>query len=494
VIILLNVLNGITIALTFLLQVLLVRMFGASLETDIFYLTVAIVQFAQAFVSGMFVDVFVPLYNEERTKGSSGAARFAGATLVLAALASTAIAALMVGSSNTLVTLFAGAFSSGKVDAAGRLLAILSLSVPFATTALVLDSILTANLIVRPHYWMTMMTPLFGVLAVWLLMPRYGLEAVVYALLIASVVNAVWLAAMATRKVGFTLVNPFRSPEVFRLVRQNTPIRLGTFVYMLKGPITTNILSFLPTGSITLFNYADKMFQALVGATTAPLFQYLYLKGSSLFTRLATTELKELLATSVSSSLALMLVAVVATSMFFKPVFSFLLGPKVTADELSLLFVLFVSLAPAYVMVTLTTPFETLTLVFKQGLRILRVHVGFVLLYGFFVVSGFSTLGMFAIPLALCLAQLHNAMMFGSSVRDRLRGFEDSGDPMHRTGRAILRSVLLLIAFVATNVMLREDYVAIALFNLALVFTWLMLERTTVRSAFAFLTRRGEVQ
>ncbi|HXG39140.1 MAG TPA: lipid II flippase MurJ [Bacteroidota bacterium] len=487
-IIFLQALNILNVALGVLFHLLLLRTFGVSVETDTFFLATAIVQFGSSFLTGFLLDLYVPMYHEIKAQSETNAQQFSGAVFILALGLSILLLLLILLAAPLLVSLFASGFSEEKMLAAEHTLRILSLSVPFTVATLVLNSTLNAHLIMAVTYWTNLLPPLFGMAAVVLISSTYGLDGVLAALVVASAVAFAGVLLYYRKQFGWHWANPLHVPAVRSLLRQNIPVRVGTLVYSLRGPLTTNMLSFFPTGSLTLYQYADKILTTLFSVANAPILQILYMKASTLLPQSKLEELKGVLKATVRSNIALTVALLIPTVTLFQPVFGALLHQRITPEELSTMFVLFLALVPFYLTLAFEMPFVNITLALKRGNQVLRIGTTFVLLYGLFLYAGVGELGIYAIPVALFLAQLQNAVSYARFVGRKIPVFD-------REMQIILgRFLVLIAALLVLNLWLQSDRVLSLYANLLIAGMWAVVAGNETVASFRFITTRGEIR
>jgi hypothetical protein len=180
--------------------------------------------------------------------------------------------------------------------------------------------------------------------------------------------------------------------------------------------------------------------------------------------------------------------AIIVATTLFQPAFGFVLSPRVSADEVRVMFTIFLALVPFYGVLTMEVPFVNLTLAMKQGGRILRVNALFVALYAAVLYLVFPPLQLYALPFALLLAQLHNALHYMLFVQQRLPVIDPS------LVRGMVRFGTFLVVFLAVNVFLREEILLSFFANAAMASLWWQLEGSHARAAFRHLTAKGEVQ
>jgi putative peptidoglycan lipid II flippase len=484
----LQTLNILNVILGVLFQLLLLRLFGASVETDVFFLANAIVQFLSALLTGFLLDVYIPMYHAVKVESEAEAHRFAGAMFGLALGVSFVLLLLVLFAAPLLITLFASGFSEEKASAAQQALRVLSLSIPFTVSTLVLHSTLNAHLMLAVTYWVNLITPAFGIGAVVLLGAAHGLYPILTALVAASAVAFLVVLIYYRAQFGWHWANPFALPVVKSLLRLNLPVRAGTLIYSLRGPLTMNVLSFFPTGTLTLYQYADKILATLFSIANAPVLQILYTKASSLLPQAKYAEVSSALKATVRSNVALTVAALIPTVLLFQPVFGMLLKHRVSPEELSTMFLFFLALAPFYLTLSFETPFVNITLALKQGKRVLRIGTIFVVLYSLFLFGGKQMLGLYAVPVALFLAQLQNAVSYSRFVARQIPIFD------HELQSILTRFLLVTVAVLALHLGLRNDGDLIVYANLLILGMWVVLGGKETLASFRFITTRGEIR
>lgn len=487
-IILLNALNIVAILLGFVFQLLLMRTFGVSLDTDVFFLSNGIVQFASGIISGFFADLYIPVYHEIRASDEHEAERFSRAVIALSLLAG--IASLMVFfiGAPWLVRLFASGFSQQKIEVGVSIFKIQVLSLPFLVSSVVLSNTLNAHLHMRITYLANLVTPAISLIAVATLANSFGLSGIVWAIVIASSLVFLILFAYHWRVLGWSWVSVFKNPNIGRLLRQNLPVRAGIMVYLFKGPINTNVLSFFPTGTITLFTYADKILFTAFNVATSPVIQVLYVKASSLLTQSNRDELKAVLRSTITSNVAITTAIMIPAVIFFREILSFLLSPKVSELEIGTMFLIFLALIPFYISLSFESPFVVSMYALRRGVKVLAIAIAFIIVYGLLVTYLRALIGVFALPAALFLAQIQNSISFAYFVQKRIPAIDGN------LKRYLLKIVLFMIAFILLNFYFREQGLVLYAVDLALVIGWLGLMGTETWQALKLFTKKGEVR
>ena len=162
---LLNFLNFISILLSVVFQILLIRSFGATLQTDAYYLTIGITQFVNAIFLGLTTDLFIPVYNEVKIKGKEESLKFTGAVFLLILFIGSFLAVIVYLIAPILVKIFATGFTEEKVIFSANLIKILSITIVFSALNGLMLSALNANLFMKTTYATALTTPVLNNIA-----------------------------------------------------------------------------------------------------------------------------------------------------------------------------------------------------------------------------------------------------------------------------------------------------------------------------------------
>ncbi|MER3446529.1 MAG: hypothetical protein C4291_06640 [Candidatus Dadabacteria bacterium] len=484
---LLNVLNLISVLFSLLFHVLLVRLFGVALQTDVYYLCTAIIQFTVGIVA-FLIKLYIPVYNDVKVRSEEEAKNFTGAVLVLIFLMGAFFSILVFVTAPYIVKIFANGFSPEKISLSARLVRVLSVSILFSSLTMVVTAALIANLFMLITFSSSIITPLFNLIALLLFVRNYGIVAIMYSIVTASIINFLVVSAFLRMRVGWKLANPFKRPDIAYLVRQSISMRMGGVIAELQGPITSNILSYFPTGYITLFSYTNRLLNVLFNIINSPILQVLYSKSSNLLARKRVDELKGLLISTLMSNTVLFISVIIPLIILFKKIFSLLFAPKVTSNEISVMYHLFLALIPFYLALSFEVSFAVITIAMKKGIEVLKINVVFTFLYGVFFIPAIKFLAIFAIPIALFIAEVYKSIVFINLV-DR---------DMHIVDLDMIKNMIKFSVFigllVSLNVLFASSFIYGMYLNVILVILWLIFMGKDTIAAFHLIVRKGEVK
>lgn len=258
--------------LGFVRDVVIARLFGASLAADAFFVAFKIPNlFRRLFAEGAFSQAFVPVLAEYRERdGDTGVRALVNATSGALALALAAVTALGVLAAPVLITIFAPGFLD-DAEKLGLATSLLRLTFPYLFF-ISLTALAGAVLNTYGRFAVPALTPvllnvaLIG--AAWLLAPR--LDEPVMALAIGVLLGGVAQLAVqvpALARLGL-LPRPRldrHHPGVRKILRLMGPAMFGVSVGQINLMLDTLIASFLVTGSISWLYYSDRLMEFPLG-------------------------------------------------------------------------------------------------------------------------------------------------------------------------------------------------------------------------------------
>jgi putative peptidoglycan lipid II flippase len=257
-------------------EMLMARVMGASAAADAFFVAFRLPNtFRRLFGEGAFSAGFVPLFSQ-RLHGEDGEAearRFSEE--VLAVFLPTLL--LFTALFEIIMPLFVAAISGYEGEKLGLATFLTRITFPYLIL-ISLVSLFSGILNSLARFTAAAFAPALLNLAmlVALLVVRDGGEVTATALAIAVTMGGVLqlgLLIVACRRAGVSLKlkRPRVTPGVRQFVRVVVPATLGAGVYQISAFIDTFFLTRIGTGSMSYFNYADRLNQLPLGVIGAAL-------------------------------------------------------------------------------------------------------------------------------------------------------------------------------------------------------------------------------
>lgn len=437
--------------------------------------------------TGFLIDLYIPVYNEVKAKNKEEAKCFTGAAFLLMLILGTILSIIVSVFAPEIVKLFATGFTPDKIEFSAMMVRLLSITVLFISLISVCNATLNANLYMSVTYFTNIFVPLFNLIALLLFAKTHGIIAIIYSIIMAYFLNFMIVFNFLKRKVGIVYSSIFHN-ELKNLIKKNIPTRAGNLIYLFKGPITSNILSHFPTGSITLYVYSDKLLSILYNITITPQVQILYAKASTLIAKNNIDDLKRLLLKTIRSNSVFLMTVILPVTLIFRTVFGYLFAPKVSPEQMQIMYVIFLALIPFYITFSLEAPFLYLTLSLKSGWKIFQVALVFIIIYGLLLLLGIRLFDIYTIPFALFISQLYNTVSYARFLNLRLKII--NMEMIH----TIVRLIIIIIPLVLVNVLLRDNVIYAVYCNLFLIIIWGIIGGRDMFISLQYLLKSGEIK
>jgi putative peptidoglycan lipid II flippase len=258
--------------LGFARDVIIARVFGASVAADAFFVAFKIPNlFRRLFAEGAFSQAFVPVLAEyKETEDHATVARLIYATGGSLGLALIAVVAIGVIAAPVLIIVFAPGFLR-HADKLALGAALLRLTFPYlmfvSLTALAGAILNTYGRFAIPAITPALLNVALISAALWLA-PKLGepIMALAYGVLIGGVLQ-LGLQLWPMLRLGFPprpTIN-WRHPGVQKILRLMLPAMFGVSVAQINLMLDTLIASFLRTGSISWLYYSDRLVEFPLG-------------------------------------------------------------------------------------------------------------------------------------------------------------------------------------------------------------------------------------
>lgn len=258
--------------LGFVRDIVIARLFGASLGTDAFFVAFKIPNFLRRlFAEGAFSQAFVPVLSEYKTQRSHAEVRELVGS-VSGSLGAVLFVVTVIGvvAAPVLILIFAPGFSTTGPKHA---LAVEMLRLTFPYLLFISLTALAGGVLnTFGRFGVPAFTPVFLNLsligaAIWLgPLVAEPVTALAWGVLIAGFVQLAFQLPFLLRLRVLALPRPrFRDPGVRRILRLMLPAIFGVSVTQINLLIDTLIASFLATGSISWLYYSDRLVEFPLG-------------------------------------------------------------------------------------------------------------------------------------------------------------------------------------------------------------------------------------
>ncbi len=415
-----NMLSAVQYFLMFIFQVLLARYFGASIFTDAYFVSMIILVFISS-LTFFFTGMFMQYYNDIKIEDAQEARKFYQAVYNFSLLVGVAVFLVTMILRDPIIKVFASGFDADKVSAIRSFFSILALSLIWSRLTFLCSSFVTAEFKFLLPYLLALLLPIFNILSVVFFADAYGINVVAISTICSGLLAlAIYqLYIFRVFRIGFGF--RFWHDKFPQLMKMSFSMKIGDQIWQLKDPITTNILSQFPVGTVSLYFYAIKVIGVLFTVINSPIIHVFTAKVSRMVSEENFSDVRDILRKTLGMNTGFFALVILPFAIFLKPILAVSFGDKFSVQDISTIHIFFLLLIPFHLIMSVELPFVSITKAMKHGVQVIKVGTYFILLYVVFlyVLSGY--IGVYAVPVALAMAQIQNLAVYYLNVRRVLK-------------------------------------------------------------------------
>ena len=486
----LSAIRALGIFLAFLFHILLARRFGVSSELDSFFVSLTIFSFV-GIVNSFLTSLFIPVFNEVKHEEESESLIFADVVLKWSAGAALIVGVLSWISCDLIVKLVASGFERERTALTIDITRLLLIALVFFSISGTTGCILNALY----HFSMPAITgllhPIFNIAFLYTLSPHYGVKSIAMAYLTSNFIQAFILVLYLRSNTGWKPTMRLYHEKMPLLVGESSKMAVTGIIWSLREIIGRNIASHLPSGSITLLAYAEKLVTLFLQVAITPLAKVFYSRASGWMVENKTADLTKLFERVIKVNVAVIFFISSGVVVFLVPGLNTLfLGSRFTPSDIQILFPLVLIMLVYLIVLSYETYFVQIAYAAKR-VDIVGINAvsGVIIFFGtawllsqFFGVYGLAmsiSITQFAVSvLYYCFIKKIVHMSLGQLVLDILKCFTIS--------------VLFAISGLVLESMIESDLIKLVLVMpiWSLIF-FVVIKTLILRSELAFIGFRG---
>lgn len=243
-------------------QIVITRIFGASLELDIFLAAVAIPSIVVTVVFGTLNNVLIPILGERQAKDPKQYENYFISLLFTLGILSLMVSIVVALFSFPLSNLLYPGKDSQFINIVSQQMSVLFFSIPFAVIATTLG----AYYYVKKHFYQFPVAQLFGSISnLCIIIVLYSIAGI-WALITGFIINLIFqIFFVIPKRVSFAHVKLI---NVKIIIFAWIPLIVGQFMLRSDTIIIRSYASYLPTGYIVYLNLISKIFSIATSVMT----------------------------------------------------------------------------------------------------------------------------------------------------------------------------------------------------------------------------------
>ncbi len=336
----LSAINGARIFFGFSFHILLGREFGISGELDSLFVALTIFTFAG--MAHLFLtSLFIPTFNEIAHTDEEDAFVFADVVLKWSTGLVCIIVFFSLISPDLIVKVVASGFDIDRIALTREITQLILISLIFHTISITVTYLLNALYYFSFPAVTGLLHPVFNIASLYTLVPHYGIKAIAMAYLLSNALQACMLLSYLRINTGWRLTSRIYHNHLPPLFRNSSKMAVTGFVWDLREIISRNIASHLPSGSVAILAYAEKIVAILFQLAIGPISRVFYSRVSDFITANMWNKVTELLRKVVRINLVCVIFLSSGIILFLRPMLNAVfIHSRFTPDDIRMLYYL----------------------------------------------------------------------------------------------------------------------------------------------------------
>lgn len=393
-------------------SLLLIRVFGVSASADA-YLIAANILAALQFIQLMFVEQFMFFYNDLRVVDKHNARTFYQSAVTFALLTGVVLYLLFVLAADPILRVFAFSLDLERFALLKQIYLIMVIGTVVDAASAVNQRLLNAEMRFSIPYLLSAIQTVFSVALLGYLTytHRANVELIAW-----GRAGGGWVACLAgffvLGRLGFRPRLSLRHPALKPFIKNSISMRFGHNIHnVLISPITNNVLALLPGGLASIYYYAQRLHQVIGNVVVSPSYAVMHARVSSHWSaqnRAAISiDIRKFLLMGIALFVGATLIAYFCVPLLL-PLVSSTIHPK----DMVLIQQVFLALAPWYLLAVVESPFLSVSIASKNSLAFICTNSLFITVYFFLAGYLAKSMGIYAIPFSMAMAQTINVCTF----------------------------------------------------------------------------------
>ncbi len=264
--------------LGFVKQMVTANAFGATIQTDLIYISEGLVANIDYLLIQTLATAFIPTYIHLKATDSGKSKQFVSNVIKVFLLVTITISTTVLLFAPYIAKLLAPSYSVELTTKLALYVRIFSPVLIFLVELAVFNSLLKANEIFVPGEFIGVNQSIILILLVFFIGTRIGPNTIVIAFYVYAVLNLVFLMVYSRKYWVIEHGNPFKDDGVHKMLVMMGPLLLGYSVVFVNQQVDKIIVSGLGEGTVTAMSYAavlSNFVSTFIGSICGVLFTYI---------------------------------------------------------------------------------------------------------------------------------------------------------------------------------------------------------------------------
>lgn len=267
----------ITKAIGFVKQIVIAAEFGASLETDAFYLAFGLLTSLTYAIFSALSVTFIPMFQKQKLAGENYN-NFSKSTLVIFGSGTFLLTVMLIYVAPVISRILVASNSSVDINQVSYYICLLSPLLVIGCVNTILGAILEANKIFAYSKSLGILTS-FGVISFVMLFSKYlGVKVLVYGTLFGYIAQFTILIVVVRKFITFNDAKIQFDDNISKLIKLILPLLVGNGIYEINKTVDKILSTSFSAGATSSLAYGQSLYDSLcaltITSTVAVLFSY----------------------------------------------------------------------------------------------------------------------------------------------------------------------------------------------------------------------------
>jgi len=352
-----NLLSLFSVFAGFVFIVLLGRKFGAGKESDVYFLSVVIINYAGYFVQSVW-EAFTPYYAEIKIKDKDKSHKLFSILLNYLILVSFLLILLYYLFSKFITF----SFFSEELE---EFLNIFVLYLLFQNILFLNKTILNLEGFYASFYLVDIFVFIVNIFVI-LFFVQKNLLLIAYSTIVATFIANVWQFYLIFKKMKMKYFFSFYLPEIKNILKNSFKLKLGSFFIGVKDIVIASVLTSFGSGIYSLYSYANKFLGVILQIVNAPIVNIFASKATHLIAKGKFLETLSFMRSVLSKTIFLYILSAVFIYFSIPVIVGFLFSDKFTLQDVFIIQNIFFIMSFYYFCTVLYSPIGRVLTIMKK--------------------------------------------------------------------------------------------------------------------------------
>ncbi len=263
--------------LGFLKQMYIAKVFGATGETDIVFLSQGVVTDLEYLLSQTMITAFIPIYTSLKVGNEKKEIGFTGKVITIFSLITIFISVIIFFSAPFISHFLAPGYTGDMSSGLTRYIRIYAFTLVVLLWMAILNALLKANKAFVPGEFISINQSLIFVAIVFFMQGYWGINSLVISFFAYVAINCIYLGVCARQYWSISALSVEKDENVIKLLKMMGPLLLGYALLYINQQVDRILASGLGDGAVTALSYSavlSNFVSGFIGSISGIIFTY----------------------------------------------------------------------------------------------------------------------------------------------------------------------------------------------------------------------------